>query len=190
MERNRRASVDASVRAFARPLRSLAAKLAAGSLTLLCACTNAPGAEEGGNPRFDAAAPVATVNGAVCVPEEDAGSSAWSSLYADYFGPTGVASCAGSAGQCHGDANGLGAQASSYVCAGGVSGCYQGITSTAADLVTVGDTKGDPTATALYLTLRKTCGGGVMPLEPASFHFSATDMKRIADWIRAGAPDD
>jgi hypothetical protein len=159
---------------------------------LLAACTNAPGTEEGGDARFDASPPSVPVNddgGGSCTPAADAGASNWASLYADYFGPSGVASCAGTVGQCHGESSGLGAQASEYVCAGGVSGCYSGITNVMAGLVTVGDTKDDPTTSTLYLTLRKTCGGGSMPKEPASFDFSANDMKRIADWIGAGAPD-
>ena len=36
--------------------------------------------------------------------------------------------------QCHGEASGFGAQASGFVCAGGVTGCFQGMTSPSAGL--------------------------------------------------------
>ena len=159
---------------------------------LLAACSSASPNEQGGTPRFDASAPTSasSEDGGCGSTDFDASEgTGWSDLYRDYFGPTGVASCAGTAAACHGDANSLGAQNSGYVCSGTVAGCYAGITSTAADLVTVGDTTDDPTTSTLYLTLRKACGGGVMPKEPADFFFSAADMKRIADWIGAGAPN-
>ena len=160
---------------------------AAFALSPLAGCTNTPETEQGGDPRFDASPPPTPATDAGCGdPNADAGNGhAWSNLYRDYFGPTGVASCAGTAGMCHGDANSLGAKASNYVCAGGVSGCYSGITA----LVTVGDTEDDPTNSALYAVLRKACAGGTMPKEPASFSFSAADMKRITDWIGAGSPN-
>jgi hypothetical protein len=168
-------------------MRSLAAIV---SLTLsYAACSNASPDEQGGSLRFD---PTPEIDaGPDCGdPNADAGSGqAWSDLYRDYFGPTAVSGCGGTVGACHGEAEGLGAEASNFVCAGGVSGCYSGITSSAAGLLTVGDTTDSPTTTGLYAVLRKTCGGGEMPKEPASFSFSPADMKRIADWIGAGAPD-
>jgi hypothetical protein len=158
------------------------------TLAFLAACTNATSTEEGGDPRYDAAPTPA--------PEGDGGNTttdaghAWSDLYRDYFGPTGAASCAGTSGQCHGDTSSLGYQASDYVCPGSASACYAGITSPQAGLVPVNDTTGDPTLTSLYATLRKEGGGGEMPKEPASFSFTPSDMKRITDWIQAGAPND
>jgi hypothetical protein len=153
-------------------------------------CASAPSSEEGGDPRFDTS-PGETVEGDACAPTGDAGSgTGWSDLYRDYFGPTGVASCAGSPGQCHGDTQGLGYQSSQYLCANGVQGCYQGITSAQADLVTVGDTKDDPRLSTLYGVLRKSCpAGGTMPLQPSTLVFSPADMARIAAWIGAGAPN-
>jgi hypothetical protein len=168
---------------------------AAGTLVLLTACTNASPTEEGGDPRFDASPPAsdpppALDSGACGDPNADAGfGQAWSDLYRDYFGPSGIASCAGTAGACHGEPTGLGAQSSNYVCAGGVSGCYDGITNKAAGIVTVGDTTDDPTNSGLYAVLRKACIGGSMPKQPASVTFSPADMKRITGWIGAGAPN-
>jgi hypothetical protein len=155
------------------------------------ACTNAASTEEGGGLRFDPTVSASEDGGDACGSADfDANEGTnWTSLYNDFFGPSGVASCAGTVGQCHGEASGLGAQASNYVCAGGVTGCYQGITNSAAGLVTVGDTTDSPLTSTLYLTLRKACGGGTMPKQPANFFFSAADMQRIADWIGAGAPD-
>jgi hypothetical protein len=160
---------------------------------VLSGCTNAPPTEEGGGLRFDASPPPATSSGddSGCGdPNADAGSgTAWSDLYRDYFGPTGVASCAGTVGACHGETTGLGFQSSQYLCAGGVSGCYTGITNKSAGLVVVGDTTDSPTDSTLYAVLRKECIGGVMPKQPASFFFSPADMKRITAWIGAGAPN-
>jgi hypothetical protein len=164
----------------------------AGLVIFLGACTNAPGTEEGGDERFDASASTSSTGGdGGCGAPTTAGDAGagWGDLYADFFGPAAVSGCAGAVGQCHGESSGLGAQASDFVCAGGASGCYTGITASAAGLVTVGDTKDDPTTSTLYLTLRKSCGGGSMPKEPASFAFSAADMARITDWIGAGAPN-
>ena len=167
--------------------------LAAGLLlsAFVAACTNAPPAEEGGDLRFDPTPPTASADSGACGdPNADAGfGEGWGDLYRDYFGPGGIASCAGTAGACHGEANGLGAQSSQFVCAGGVSGCYQGITSPSNGLVTVGDTKDDPKNSGLYAVLRKACIGGGMPKQPASVTFSPADMKRITAWIGAGAPN-
>jgi hypothetical protein len=161
--------------------------LAVLSLSAAIACTNAPAEEEGGGLRFD---PTPDAGCGTASATVDAGDGHnWSDLYRDYFGPTGIASCAGTAGACHGEPTGLGAQNSGFTCAGGVSGCYTGITSPTAALVTVGDTKDDPTNSSLYLVLRKACGGGEMPKVPATLTFSVADMKRITDWIAAGSPN-
>ena len=160
-------------------------------MALACAsagCVDGNG-ETGGEARFDAAPPAAPV------PCEEAGAdagsgTAWGDLYRDYFGPSGKASCAGN-GQCHGASSEQGAQSSNFVCPGTAAGCYQGITSTSAGLVTPGDTTTDPTTTTLYLTLRKECNlGGVMPKSPADVYFTPSDLNRITAWIKAGAPND
>jgi hypothetical protein len=172
------------------PIPASRALAFAGPLLLATACSSASPDEQGGTPRFDAAPEPVSVNddgGDACGNtsfDANAGTG-WSDLYRDYFGPTSAASCAGSAGQCHGDSSSLGGGV--WVCGTTVSSCYTGITSPAADLVTVGDTKDSPTTTTLYQALRKACGGGVMPQQPTTYFFSASDMARITDWIGAGA---
>jgi hypothetical protein len=185
---------------MARSVSELGHRCAGIALVLLfsvAACTNASGTEDGGEVRLgptptQQAAPEDAGEDACSNTGVDAGfGSGWSDLYRDYFGPppTGVASCAGTVGACHGEPSGMGAVSSNFVCAGGVQGCYAGITSPSAGLVTVGDTTDDPTDSSLYAVLRKACIGGEMPKQPANFFFSAADMKRITDWIGAGAPN-
>jgi hypothetical protein len=153
--------------------------------SILSACS-APSNEDGGDARFA----LAEADGGACSAlDPDAGSgTAWSDLYRDYFGPTGEASCAGN-GQCHGNTTQAGYLGSGYVCGPTAAECYTGITSTAAGLVTVGDTTDDPTLTPLYTVLRKCSGTGSMPKLPADLMFTSADMARIAAWIKAGAPN-
>jgi hypothetical protein len=174
---------------WCRPSRALCGRL---FLALLVAgCSSAAPDEQGGDDRFDATAPPVSANddsGDACgnTGFDAALGTGWSDLYADYFGPTAPASCAGTVGQCHGEGSGLGAQASGFVCSGGVTGCYQSLTDPSNGLV---GQPSDPTGSTLYATLRKACGGGVMPKVPADFYFSAADMARIDDWLAAGTPD-
>jgi hypothetical protein len=127
-------------------------------------------------------------------PESDAASQAadagtcdtWTCLYADYFGPSGVASCAGD-GTCHGSTSQPGYTASMFLCPpGDQSGCYASITSLAAGLLTPGDPFD---ATRLYVNLRKSAGGGTMPKSPA-YTFTTEDIQRLSSWVAAGAQDD
>ncbi len=167
------------------PVPASAALLAGGALLLGVACVNAPDSEAGGTLRFDNSS-----DAACAPPDTDAGSGDnWGALYRDYFGTTGKASCAGTAGACHGDATSLGAENSNFVCGTTVGDCYTGITSTSVGIVTVGDTTDDPKNSGLYAVLRKTCGGGAMPKEPATVTFTPGDMARIAGWIGAGSPN-
>jgi hypothetical protein len=172
-------------------LRGVAAAPGLAVVLLAAGCSSATPDEQGGGDRFDAAAPSTSIGddgGDACGATgfDAAEGTGWSDLYRDFFGPTATASCAGTVGQCHGEASGLGAQASAFVCAGGVSGCYQGMTLPAAGLVS---DQSNPTGSTLYGTLRKTCGGGIMPKVPATYFFSPADMERISDWISAGAPN-
>jgi hypothetical protein len=159
----------------------------AGAVVLACTATPT---EEGGTARFDAAPETVSDDAGACSSNPDAGSAdTWASLYEDYFGPNGKASCAGT-GACHGDTSQAGYQGSGYVCPGTAAECYAGITATSAGLVSPGVHVSDPTTTTLYATLRKCAGGGVMPKEPATVYFTAGDMARIGSWLQAGAPDD
>lgn len=147
---------------------------------LACACSDAK--VNGGDARFDAAAPTGPAGPGV------SGGSTWAELYRDYFGPTGRASCAGD-GACHGSSDQPGAQASGYVCAGGQDGCYSGITNPKTRLVVPGDTTTPPEKTGLHIILRKSDGTGIMPKRP-EFVFADADMRRIDAWIASGAPND
>jgi hypothetical protein len=173
-------------------MRRLGAVLLAVSLagTTALACS-APPNEEGGTPRFDASPPSTSEDAGLCVDDSDAGTGdTWTSLYADYFGPTGKASCAGT-GVCHGDTTQAGYLGSNYDCGHTAADCYTGITSAAAGIVTAGQPVSDPTTTGLYVVLRKCSGGvGSMPKAPADVAFTTGDMARIGAWIQAGAPND
>jgi hypothetical protein len=116
----------------------------------------------------------------------DAGACAtWTCLYTDFFGPTGAANCAGS-GTCHGSPEETGFLTSLYLCPpGDKDGCYMGITSSQAGLITPGAFDG----TRLYANLRKSTGGGTMPKTPA-YAFAPADLARIGSWVAAGAKDD
>jgi hypothetical protein len=119
----------------------------------------------------------------------------WSSLYRDYFGPTGVASCE-KEGFCHGTTSGVGYQTSSFLCPtgdGGVTTCWQ--TMTAADggyLVTpdAGESFADSNLGAILCYPANP--GGRMPTngdETCAYYFTASDIQRISDWIATGALD-
>ncbi|WP_394848384.1 hypothetical protein LZC95_13095 [Pendulispora brunnea] len=111
-------------------------------------------------------------------------------LYKDYFGHVGPGGCAGN-GRCHGSSDQPGALGSNgFICPAenepdGKDTCYQHLRD--AGLVAEADQTA-PEHSPLYLVLRKSTGGGTMPKAPVCA-FDEVDMKRIANWIRAGAPD-
>jgi hypothetical protein len=118
----------------------------------------------------------------------DAGTT-WTSLYRDYFGPSGVASCAGD-GACHGGTTQQGYEYSGFLCPPGdtSAACWGGITS-----------RGDggaylilPDASfatdKLSQVLCQTTGVGSMPLF-CSYDFTPVDIQRVAGWVNAGALD-
>jgi len=118
----------------------------------------------------------------------DAGAT-WSALYRDYFGPTGVASCAGD-GNCHGGTSQRGYQVSQYLCppSGGKAGCFAGITSQGdggANLILPDASFSDD---LLSQILCQGQGVGMMPLG-CTYTFTPVDMTRIGDWVAAGAQD-
>lgn len=163
-------------------VRFLVGTLLSAAAAAAVAC-DASGDVRGGDPLFDAAPP------AVTPPEEDAGpivNPTWAGLYADYFGPTGKASCSGD-GACHGDASHNGAKLSAFVCGADKDACFASITGEST-LVRPGADPSSPSG--LELILRKEAGGGRMPLRPASVTFSRNDIARIRAWIRNGAKND
>lgn len=170
----------------------------------------ADSATTGGDPKLDSGAADASEGGSTDA-STDAGADApaaacladamapatWTALYADYFGPTGKASCTFNAGGCHGGAGEPGSAATGYICGPSKDACYMGITSPMAKsefspfppLVAAGDAgasylphivrkPGDP-----ITTLR-------MPLAPNTVTFCPSDVARIEAWINAGAQND
>ncbi len=163
--------------------------------TIAAAC-NASLTTTGGDPLFDAAPPSASApdGGDACVPT-DAQDSTWSSLYADFFGPTGTAQCGDttrsdgtSTSSCHHDATGNGALASGFICGDTSDSCYQGITSPSAQFAGERVVAACQPSQSFLLTILRHDGGGIMPLYPASVAFSDADMARVRAWIAAGAP--
>jgi hypothetical protein len=116
--------------------------------------------------------------------------SRWQDLYACYFGTSGVASCAGTQGMCHGDSTGMGAQSSGFVCPPGDSmACQMNMNS----VLISGQ---PPKQTYLWGVLRQAvvpldlCDqGNCMPKVPSTIVFGPDDMARIAAWIDAGSPN-
>lgn len=110
------------------------------------------------------------------------GASTWPALYADYFGPMGAASCAGTS-NCHGDPTRAGAIRSNFICGSSEENCYNSLIQSG--LVPAGGSS-EPDQVNLRFTLR-TATGGTMP-KNSRFTFSGGDLRRIDDWIRSGAP--
>ena len=114
----------------------------------------------------------------------------WSSLYRDYFGPAGQASCAGD-GNCHGSVSEPGYARSHFLCPtdGGLTQCYAGMTSLGDGGANLVLPAGGFSADELNMILCQDDGNvGVMPLE-CSYIFTPIDIERIADWVNAGAQD-
>jgi hypothetical protein len=114
----------------------------------------------------------------------------WTSLYADFFGAAAPGpACSGDVGKCHGGVSDPGSAASAFICGATKDACYNGLTSKAAGLV---DT-GNPLGSVLLSVLRHSENGilwGNEPRGPQAYSFSAASMKRIADWIAAGAKNE
>ena len=149
----------------------------------LGACADATGTVSGGERRFDAAPPLADI----CLtagPGHDG--ITWTELYKDYFG--GAASCS-LEGTCHGDATGSGVKDSNFICPkNDKDACFKGLGEGVFGSAPLVNTA-DPTKSGLYLVLRKSSGGGKMPKKPQCT-FGVADMKRITDWMTAGAKND
>lgn len=147
------------------------------------ACGDATGTVSGGDPRFDASAPIAPE---VMVDAGPLGTGhTFTELYQDFWGNVNRASCSGD-GACHGAPNQPGSQASGgYVCPlGDPKTCYETMV---AKLLTE-EAKTNPEDSYLYSMLRKASGGS-MPKRPP-YTFSETDLARIRAWMMAGYPND
>ena len=162
-------------------------------LRLLVACSNAGGSVKGGDVTFDAAVPPgpacsieAGVDGADAAPS-------WNGLYADYFGPTGAASCAREPGNCHGHTADDGFGGSGFVCGaeGGVEGCRQSLFGNSRLIQPIDPMEPEKSGLILVLRRHKPDGGpvvGQMPKRPVSCIFEQNAIDRITAWIDAGAP--
>lgn len=175
------------------------------SLAALAACFGcyASVVVGGADARFDASTPpdpqpdASPFDASSCEAMAPPGAPAtWSGLYADYFGPTGHASCSFVKNACHGAPGEPGAFATGYVCPPtGKDDCYAGLTSpnakneSGALLVVAGDAGGS------YLphVLRKvgeTTGELRMPLLPTTAQMCPSDVDRVRAWIDNGAKND
>jgi hypothetical protein len=101
---------------------------------------------------------------------EDGGGTTWTSLYADFFGPSGKASCSAQT-SCHGDPTQSGTQVSGFLCGTTKDSCWHGLTSSLgtdaggfglpAILPVSSSDAGatDPTKTPFYLALHQATSG-------------------------------
>jgi hypothetical protein len=166
-------------------LAILVAGFVGGSVELL-ACS-ATGGAEGGEDRFDASPAI--------VPTSTGGDGGitFTSLYQDFFGPRGTATCTKSPGKCHGGPTEDGTQsANGYMCVPDKNGCYQGMVT--GGLIVPGS--GDPNAGVNAIThhLRHVdpatgIQAGDMPLQPSGRVFSPAELQRVIEWIDSGAPN-
>ena len=163
---------------------------------LSCSSSDPPPAAADAGAPVDAAAEAA-LDAATCPPLGPVtGATTWTSLYADFFGPTGKASCAGD-GACHGGPTQEGTKAAFYLC-DSKDGCYKsmrsktGVSTTDSNLVRDADVAA-PKKAALFGILRVTkedCTvSGFMPKRPP-YRLTREEVARIEAWIPAGANDD
>ncbi len=111
-------------------------------------------------------------------------------LHADFFGPTGRATCGRSG--CHSKKGDDGEIASGgFVCAPDKDACYTTMVGATLKITEIPSGKG-ATDTILYRALRHEEGGklvGNMPFNK-SYVFTADDMRRVEAWLAAGAKND
>ncbi len=109
----------------------------------------------------------------------------WSSIYAGYFGPAGVASCS-SGSTCHTSLDQSGGTASNFICPD-KDGCYTSLLGTS-HLIRATDAM-DPAKTPFLAKLRQTTGMGKMPSN-STFVFQSGDLDVLEAWIGKGANND
>lgn len=125
----------------------------------------------------------------------------WSSLYRDFFGPAGKASCTDAS--CHGTPGGGGALASTFVCnPGSASDCYaylRGQRGNARRALVSDDNVARPETSTLLGVLRITtpnvlesgdCKSGSMPKGAGEeTRLSDAETARVYQWIAEGAKE-
>lgn len=109
----------------------------------------------------------------------------WDSIYAGYFGPSGVASCSNGS-TCHTTADKSGVIASNFACID-KNGCYASLLG-ASHLIRSQDAM-DPAATPFLSKLRQNTGMGRMPSN-STFLFQPEDVDVLKTWIGNGAKND
>jgi len=178
-------------------LPSLASLGLAGAV-LVSACASANTGVTGGAPRFDASVeePTGTSPGEGGVPSclidaAPGAATTWTSLFNDYFGPSGAGSCSKEAGNCHGGLQEPGATASGgYVCAADKDACLASLLSSSTLLVQIPHDTSKPDDSGLVQELRRQRADGsvvgLMPKRPVCV-FTAAAITRIDTWISAGA---
>jgi hypothetical protein len=174
-------------------MRSLAlVQLAAGALLVLAGCADATGTVRGGELL------TAEASSQTC-------DATWTSLYANFFGPTGQASCGPSSqSSCHGAASQTGALFSGFVCGSTQDECLQGMTVGAeADAGVppiLPPDGGNPSMSQLWVSLHKSTSTGGLENMPcgdptaclaaqASYTFTDSDLACISTWALQGAPN-
>ncbi len=129
--------------------------------------------------KAEASASDAAAFDATCT--SDGGAPTFTTLYADYFGPTGKGQC-GKASGCHLDAVGGG---EFWICGTTKESCWQGL-----QKVTV---PCDAPSGRVPEILRKASEPGAigkMPADPVTVTYDANDVAKITSWINAGAKND
>ncbi len=168
-----------------------------------CSSSSTKESHDAGHPTdatvMDASMDVSIPDSNPCVPDGlnspdvrvyplDAGPT-WSALYHDFFGPTGLAGCAGMVGSCHGSTAAHGYTVSGFLCPTGEdasAACWAGMTSKGdggANILTPPFNDG-----GLGTILCQNICVGIMP-DGCTYYFTPDDMQRIQDWVRSGAPD-
>jgi hypothetical protein len=179
-------------------MRSLVlAQFAATALLVLAGCDDATGTLQGGEALEGSTAPTS-----LCDPT-------WTSLYASYFGPVGLASCAPSGqSSCHGAVDQAGASFSGFVCGSTSDECWQGMTQGISSDAGVEPGPilppdgGDPTKSQLWVSIHQATASGAglnnmpcgnpatgCPATVASYTFTTADLACISTWAQAGAPN-
>ncbi|MBL8607987.1 MAG: hypothetical protein JNL38_11730 [Myxococcales bacterium] len=137
--------------------------------------------------------PPAADAGSEAAPASDGGPvsrATFTDLHADFFGPTGRATCGRSG--CHSKKGDDGEIASGgFVCAPDKDACYTTMVGATLKITEIPSGKG-ATDTILYRALRHEEGGklvGNMPFNK-SYVFTADDMRRVEAWLAAGAKND
>ncbi len=112
------------------------------------------------------------------------GPATWTGIYADYFGPTGTAGCAGAT--CHTSTDQSGYVVSKFICPD-KDACYTSLTGTSKMILPTD--AANPAKSKLMRNLRQVGNAGKMP-SGSGFVFSASDAARIGAWIAGGAKND